>query len=546
LLGSATLTLTSDSANSTTRELVLDGEGGNALRSFGTGALVWSGNVVNNVTNNGASFALSGTGTGGNEFAGVISNAAVGSLRLLKTESGTWKLTGANTYTATTDVFDGTLQATTIGNTGEASSLGVNSVIRFGGFSTAGVLEYVGTGSTNNRQFKLGGGGTTDNGGTILNNGSGALAFTNATFNTVGDGTFANTTRALTLGGSNADDNTISGTIQDNNSGANTNNVVSVVKIDAGKWVLGGSNTYTGGTVISNGILRLDDANAAGTGAITQSSGSSTLEINTAGTVSNAMSIYNVSTLQTVTLSGNKTLNNATYTVATNTTTTETGVLSGSGGIVKEGAGTLVLAGGADNTYTGATEVNAGALVLSNSSGNAINDSASITVNAGASLVLGASNQIGDGIGLILAGGTFVVGNDSAGFSETLGTLTLSASSTIDLGSYATGLRQLVFSNSSAITWSGTLTITNWQGVAQQSSDVAEILFGTGGLTSTQLGQIYFANQNISGGVLIGGSGELAPIPEAPVIWGAIAVTLVIGWRERFRLAGLLRQARRR
>lgn len=222
------------------------------------------------------------------------------------------------------------------------------------------------------------------------------------------------------------------------------------------------------------------------------------------------------------------------------TTTTESGVLSGTGGIEKQGAGTLVLAGSANNTYSGATVVQTGALVLSNSAGNAINNSASITVNAGASLVLGASNQIGDGIGLVLNGGTFIVGTASAGYSETLGTLTLSSSSTIDLGSYATGLRQLSFANSSGITWTGTLTITNWQGVAMQSSDVAEILFGTGGLTSTQLGQIYFANQNINGGVLIGGSGELAPIPEAPVFWGAAAVMAFVFWRERRKLKQLV------
>jgi fibronectin-binding autotransporter adhesin len=319
-----------------------------------------------------------------------------------------------------------------------------------------------------------------------------------------------------------------------------------LAKLGANTLILNASNSYTGGTSLQEGVLRLDNAFAAGTGTITQSDASSTLQINTTGTVANTMSIYNIQTMQTVTLSGDKTLNNATYTVDADTTTTETGVLSGSGGLVKEGGGTLVLAGGANNTYTGATEVNAGALVLSNSSGNAINNSASITVNAGASLVLGASNQIGDGIGLILNGGTFVAGNDSSGFSETLGTLTLSASSTIDLGSYATGLRQLEFANSSSIQWAtnAVLTITNWQGVVGQSSDVAEILFGSGGLTSTQLGQIYFANQNSDGGVLIGADGELVPIPEAPVVWGAAALAAFIFWRERRRVGQILRAVR--
>jgi len=295
--------------------------------------------------------------------------------------------------------------------------------------------------------------------------------------------------------------------------------------------------------VLNAGTLRVQNVNALGSGLFTQSGTNSTLVIDTTGTVANAMSIYNIATLQSVTLSGAKTLNNATYDVAANTTTTESGLLSGSGGVTKEGAGTLVVAGTASNTFTGASYVNQGALVLSNAGGGAISGS-SITVSNGASLVLAASNQIGDSTGLVLAGGTFIVGNSTAGYSETLGTLTLSASSTIDLGSYATGLRQLSFADSSNITWTGTLTITNWQGLTRQSSDVAEILFGTGGLTTTQLGQIYFANQDINGGTLVGPNGELVPIPEAEVYWAALAIVLAVGYRERRRVFSLVQQLR--
>ena len=382
------------------------------------------------------------------------------------------------------------------------------------------------------------GAGAAATGGTILNNGTGALVFTNANFISGADVLTAGLNRAVTFGGTNTADNAITGVIAN----VNATNTVSVVKADSGKWVLSGANTYTGGTVISNGTLRLDHVNAAGTGTISQSSGASTLQINAAGTVTNTMSIYNIQTLQTVTLSGNKTLNNATYSVTNNTTTTESGQLSGSGGITKQGAGTLLIAGNTNNTYTGATLVEEGSMVLSNVGGNAVHSSSSITVNSGAALVLGASNQIGDGIGLVLNGGTFIVGTDFAGYSETLGTLTLSASSTIDLGSYSTGLRQLVFAASQSITWAtnAVLTITNWQGFAGQSSDVAEILFGTGGLTTTQLSQIYFANQGISGGVLVGAQGELAPIPEAPVSAGAAVVVLVVLWRERRRIRVML------
>ena len=187
-----------------------------------------------------------------------------------------------------------------------------------------------------------------------------------------------------------------------------------------------------------------------------------------------------------------------------------------------------------------------GTLILSNASTSNSFAPASIQVDSGATLQLAANNQIGDSTGLILNGGTFLVGTASTGFSDTLGTLTLSASSTIDLGAWTTGVRQLTFADSSAINWTGTLTITNWQGVANTSSDVAEILFGTGGLTSGQLSQVYWANQNINGGTLIGGNGELAPIPEARVVWGAAALTAFVLWRERRRFPKLARGLLRR
>ncbi len=86
------------------------------------------------------------------------------------------------------------------------------------------------------------------------------------------------------------------------------------------------------------------------------------------------------------------------------------GVISGPGKIVKEGTSTLTLSG--NNTYTGTTQVAAGTLQL------------------------GASNRIPDGSNMILGdssiGGSGIFG--TAGFSETLGTLTLQVGSTLDLG----------------------------------------------------------------------------------------------------------------
>jgi autotransporter-associated beta strand protein len=304
--------------------------------------------------------------------------------------------------------------------------------------------------------------------------------------------------------------------------------------------VAGNSSGFSGAFLLNEGTANLTATNALGTGVLIQSNGSSTAIFSAGGTYTQNMSLYNVSfTNGGNTLSGTITNNNTTYTVSAGATNTLSGVLTGSGGVTKEGDGGLVIAGSANNTYTGATVVNDGALVLSNSSGNAINSSSSITVNTGGTLVLGASNQIGDSVGLILNGGSFLIGG--ANVTENLGTLTLSASSTIDFGNFgATGFRQLIFDDSSAINWTGTLTITNWQGVANTSSDFTEIVFGVGGLTSTQLGQIYFANQGLTGGGLLSGTGELVPVPEPQVYAAALALIAFVGWRERKRIASIV------
>lgn len=215
--------------------------------------------------------------------------------------------------------------------------------------------------------------------------------------------------------------------------------------------------------------------------------------------------------------------------------------LTGTHGFHKTGHGTLELT--ASNTITGAVTISGGTVALASSTGGALQHVTSVAVGAGATLQLCASHQLGNHTGLILHGGTFLTGSATAGYAETLGTLTLNANSTIDLGASST-TRLLQFADSSAITWASgaILTITNWQGVAGDPGTAGRLLFGTGGLTSTQLAQIRFAGYDNAGGQLIGPDGELTPIPEAPVSMAAAALLAFIGWRERQRLTRLTRR----
>jgi autotransporter-associated beta strand protein len=282
--------------------------------------------------------------------------------------------------------------------------------------------------------------------------------------------------------------------------------------------VTAATNNYGGATTISNGTLRV-------------------------GTLANAGSASSIGTNSSITLAGSSAANAVLDYTGGNTTIDRALVLNNGGGTVNMASASTTMTTTGSASGSGRLVLGEGRMVLSNTGTSNSFAPASIQVDSGATLQLGASNQIGDSTGLILNGGTFITGNATTGYSETLGTLTLNANSTIDLGA-ATNVRVLQFANSSGVTWAtnAMLTITNWQGLNLQSSDVSEILFGVGGLTSTQLGQIYFANQDVNGGVLIGDNGELTPIPEAEVYWAALAIVLAVGYRERRRVFALVRQ----
>ena len=224
--------------------------------------------------------------------------------------------------------------------------------------------------------------------------------------------------------------NLISGTIMDaldytdlSNSNAKPLNVT---KSDAGEWTLSGTNSYTGVTTVSGGVLVLNSAGAL-PGGIGATGGTSALTFNNgiiglgagdfnrplaaAGTVTGVNFTGNggwaaYGADRAVNLGGNptpdpiawvtpdtgfkaKTLilgaSTATHMVdlqnpldlgtATRTVQVDdgaaavdgklSGVISGTGGLTKTGAGTLVLSNAA-NSYTGVTTVNAGKLILEN------------------------------------------------------------------------------------------------------------------------------------------------------------------------------------
>jgi autotransporter-associated beta strand protein len=152
--------------------------------------------------------------------------------------------------------------------------------------------------------------------------------------------------------------------------------------------------------------------------------------------------------------------------------------------LTKTGAGVLTVTG--NNLYTGNTNVGEGTLQLG--APNVIDNSSNITLN----------------------GGTLHTGA-TTGFSETAGTLDLSASSTIALG---LGNHTLTFSNSNVVNWTGStiLTINGWTGNPGESGTSGRIFVGNSadGLNELQLSQINF-NGYGSGSMLLN-TGELVPL----------------------------------
>ena len=240
-------------------------------------------------------------------------------------------LSGNNTYSGTTILGDGTT-ANSVIVAGSTTGLSSNSAFIV---NSEGALKLNGNDSTI---------------GSLA--GNGIVRNENATGAT------------LTTGGDNSS-TTFSGILQDGAGGG----TFGLTKVGTGTMTLTGANQHTGTTTLNAGTLVLGNASAAGTGTISQTDGTSTLRLNTGGTITNAMSLYNVESLQDVTLSGNITAFNTTYDIATGTTTTLSGDISGSGGVTKEGLGTLVLEG--TNTYTGTTDINAGTLLINASNAGA-------------------------------------------------------------------------------------------------------------------------------------------------------------------------------
>jgi autotransporter-associated beta strand protein len=390
----------------------------------------------------------------------------------------------------------------------------------------------------------------------------------------------------LNLAGTNTGTNTISGAI--GNGGATGG--VAVTKSGTGTWILSGTtdNTYTGTTTVNGGILELAKTSTASvdavSGDITIGDGATTagLDIlrlagsggnqiaNTSiltfnGTGSNAgtfrmnaqsETIGGISSIGGAGVIENGTSGTSTLTVSNSSSQSFSGIIrngaAGTLALAKSGGGTQTLTG--NNTYTGTTTVNASGGTLEAAAAGALGSgttgTSSVTVNSGGTLLVSnaASNDhINNNAGITLSGGTFRMNATSEGTTVAagagVGALTLTSSSVIDLAGTNPSLH---FAASNGQSWSGTLSIWNWNGTLTTGNGVEQIAFGSNasGLTAAQLSQISFYSD--AGTSFLGTAkfapdfdGEIIPVPE-PSTWIGAALALgAVGFTQRRRLRAL-------
>ena len=374
--------------------------------------------------------------------------ALTGSYSLVVAGPGTVVLTNTNnTYSGGTTLSAGHLNINT------AAALGTGALTIVGGTlgNTSGRPITL---STNNAQIW-----------------SGDFTFTASTFpsnNTLNLGTGAVTmssSRTVTVVSSSL---TVGGVISDSGSG------YSLTKAGPGTLILGGANTYSGGTTLSAGQLNINAAAALGTGALTISGGALG---NTSG------SPITLSTNNTQNWNGNFTFagfaalnlgtgavnmsSSRTVTVVSNSLTVG-GVISDSGSgysLTKAGPGTLTLGGA--NTYSGGTMVWAGTLSITNSSAlgsgglslapwGVFNLNAQNCVVPSLSSLAGWGGTVTDLSTTATGMTTITVSNTSSGSSNYGGTICNGSSRTLSL--VLSGLGMLTLSGSN--TYTGGTTVS--------------------------------------------------------------------------------------
>ncbi|MBB4633682.1 autotransporter-associated beta strand repeat-containing protein [Sphingosinicella soli] len=542
--------------DSTNRQFTLGANTGNALDASGTGAINFTSNaaIAFSAPDTAQTLTLTGTNIENNILAAQITNNGTGLTRLTKTGAGTWILTNpGSTYTGITTISGGVLGVDKLANGGVASSIGMSSAaasnLVIGNGST---LRYTGAGDTTNRLFTLSSGVTF-----IESSGTGAIVFTDT-----GPVTLANNNQARTiaLGGTNTGNNTLAGSIGNAGSGVTT-----LAKNDTGTWLLTGNHSYTGSTNINGGLFSIGSGGTTGSIASALVNNFGTLAFNRSDSLTYAGSIVGTGALQqngsgTTILSGNSSYTGGT-TISAGTlqlgnggatgsiigdvvdngllrfnrsnALAFNGVISGSGAVTQDGAGTTTLAG--INSYTGGTTINAGILKVS-ADANLGAASGALTFDGGTLQTTASMSSIRNAT--LVSTGTFLTDNATtftlSGVTSGAGSLTKSGAGRLVLtadNSYSGGTSiaagQLQLGNGGTSGWITGDVANNGSLVFNRSDNVGfgNLISGTGSVVQNGPGILTLMENNSYLGATTINAGTLRINGDQSAATGLVAVS---------------------
>ena len=300
---------------------------------------------------------------------------------------------------------------------------------------------------------------------------------------------------------------------------------------------LGGNNTYTsdinllGGTLSSGNATAFNASNklALATGTTFNMNGNA---VSLAGLndASGSGTVVNTGAVKALTLGGNGSYSFS-GAIAPATTANIT--------LTKSGTGTQVLSG--TNTYTGATTINAGTLLVNGSTASA--SAFSVTGGSAASAVLGGTGTISGSVGFTTAaGGILSAGGTGAIGTLTTGAVSASIASNIAMELGATALSFDILKAASLNATNFTLDVTNFGGVTFANGQSFNIFQTQAGAPLALSGTFSAVNlPALTGGLQwdqasLYSAGTLNVVPE-PATWALLAfsLTTVVVLRRRRR-----------
>jgi autotransporter-associated beta strand protein len=291
-----------------------------------------------------------------------------------------------------------------------------------------------------------------------------------------------------------------------------------ITKTGSGVLALGGANTYSGATTLSDGTIQLQNQNALQNSTLSLSgTGGIVFGSVVAGNAFTVGGLASSSTAATLALQNSAATAIALQVGGNNASTTYAGSLTGGGSLEKVGTGSLILSG--SNSFAGTTTVTGGTLQVGGGStagslaGNVVNNAALVFSRSDASTYAGGISGSGgvtkSGAGLLtfsgsnsyagdttLAGGTLALA--SANALPSSGTVTFTGGALQYSGSYTTDLSSRIAGSSGAVAID-----TNGQSIAFATGLAAS---NSGGLTKSGSGTLTLSAANgFTGAVTLGG-----------------------------------------